>query len=206
MRAVECFAYGDKLYCITSELPFEQKGGSAKYQIRVYDPVNDSWTYYMDLPDAAWGWISVVHANDIYLLAVKPGKQADATTEFLNEFFLLDLPGKSIVSKNWITDREVAVDAPYLVSFNNKIYAYGGHYSTGFTSLYSSLFAMYDPQQDKWSPVSGYSYFTGWVSQTYGFMLPIANKLYVGLGYDRYTNGNIHGSKINYSIYQVGVR
>jgi len=43
------------------------------------------------------------------------------------------------------------------------------------------------------------------MSQTNGIMLPITNKLYLGLGLNGYTNGNIHGSVMNVSISQVPI-
>jgi hypothetical protein len=132
--------------------------------------------------------------------------QQSATSSFKNEFSILDLGSKTLLKKRWITHKNAGVYKPYLTSFGNKIYVYGGQYSSGYSSLYSSLSAVYDPAMDNWSPVSGYSYFTGWVSQTDGFMLPINNKLYIGLGLDRYTNGNIYGAKNNYSISQFSLR
>ena len=206
LNVVDYFVYGDRLYCITSELINGQSTSSA-HRIRVYNPADNSWTHFMDLPySGVWGWTAIVNVNQVFLLNAKSGKQESASTEFLNEFYLLNMSSKSLTKKSWISDREVGVYKPYLTSYNNKIYVYGGYYSTGYSSLYSSLFAVYDPEKDKWSPVSGYSYFTGWVSQIYGFMFPIGNKLYLGLGIDRVSNGNIHASKSNYSIFQVAIK
>jgi hypothetical protein len=206
MLVNDSFLYNDKLYCITEELPGGRMAGTIKHKIKIYDPANGSWEDYMDLPEKPYKWLAVSNNNQVYLLNTGRGEVGVATTEYVNEFYLLNVAGKSILKKNWIADREVGVNAPYLVSFRGKIYVYGGHYSSGYASLYSSLFAVYDPQQNKWSPVSGYSYFTGWVCQTDGFMLPIANKLYLGLGLDRYTNGNIQGSVVSSSVYQMALR
>jgi len=202
----DSFVFNDKLYCITREFPFAQLSGTIKTQMRVYDPSINTWEYFMDLPDTPWYWSAVVNNGRVYLLTTGPGKQESATTQYLNEFYQLDINSKALNKKNWITDKAVGVSSPYLVSFNNKIYAYGGQYSSGYASLYSSLFTVYDPDKDKWAPVSGYSYYTGWVSQTQGFLLPINNKLYLGLGLDRYTNGNIYGSKIKSTIYNLSIK
>ena len=180
MLVNDSFVYNDKLYCITEETPNYPLAGPMNHKIKEYDPANGSWKDYMDLPDKGYKWLAVSHNKQIYLLNTLTGKQESASTEYLNEFYLLNVSGKSIVKKNWIAETQTGVYAPYLVSFKGKIYVYGGHNTSGYTSLYSSLFAVYDPQEDKWSSVSGYSYFTGWVCQTDGFMLPIANKLYLG--------------------------
>lgn len=198
------FAYHNKLYCITSESINGQSTESA-YRIRVYNPADGSWTHLMDLPYAGV-WTAVANENQVFLMHAVEDNQEFASIQFANEFYLLNVEGKSLQRKNWITDRKIGVYEPYLASLNNKIYLYGGYYSTGYTTLYSSLFAVYDPQQDKWSPVSGYSYFTAWVSQNYGFMMPFENKLYLGLGLDRLSNGNIYAGKRNYSIHQVSIK
>jgi hypothetical protein len=204
IQVTDDFAYAGKLYCLTSE-SIDGASVSHAYRIRVFDPADNSWTVFMDLPNKGV-WTSVVNNGQVFLMNSDYGKQESASAEFVNAFYLLNLSAKSLLKKNWITDRAVGSGASYLASFNNRIYVYGGNFSAGYSSFYSALFAVYDPGQDKWSPVSGYSYFTAWVSQTYGFMLPIGDKLYMGLGFDRYTNGNIHGSKINYSIHQVSIK
>ncbi|HMI03131.1 MAG TPA: hypothetical protein VK541_11650 [Pedobacter sp.] len=204
LKVMDYFVYGDKLYCLTAE-SLNGETTSSAYRVRVYNPADESWTHYMDLPFKGI-WTSVVNNGQVFLMNSDYGKQESATANFVNEFYLFNVSGKALVKRNWITDREVGAGDSYLTSFNNKIYIYGGNYSDGYASNYSSLFAVYDPQQDKWSPVSGYSYFTAWVSQNYGFMFPIRNKLYLGLGRDRSTNGNIHGSKSNYSIHQVAIK
>jgi len=170
------------------------------------DPVNDSWAYFMGLPDLEWGCVAVVNNNQVYLLSSQTDRQEGGNLKYLNEFYLLNIPGKSMVKKNWIADRRIGVLSPYLTSFNNKIYVYGGSSSNGFQSNYSSLFAVFDPLLNNWSPVSGYSYFTAWASQTEGFMFPIGNKLYLGLGIDRKSNGHIFGSKMSALVHQVMVR
>lgn len=204
LQVMDHFVYGDKLYCLTAE-SLNGETTSSVYRIRVFNPADDSWTHFMDLPFKGV-WTSVVNNGLVFLMNSDYGKQENASAEFVNEFYLLNLSGKSLVKKNWISDRNVGSGGSYLASFNNKIYIYGGDFLTGYSSYYSALFAVYDPQQDKWSPVSGYSYFSAWVSQNYGFMFPIGNKLYLGLGFDRYTNVNIHGSKSNYSIHQVAIK
>ncbi len=205
LLSLDYFTFNNKIYCISAEGNWKIHGLTSANQIRVFDPKDNSWTFLMSLPVQA-GWKAVVNGNQVFLLKSARGKDEYATVGFVNEFYELDITEKRLVKKSWISDREVGVDNPYLTSFKNRIFVYGGKSFTGHTSLYSSLFAVYDPQKDDWSPVSGYSYFTGWVSQTDGFMIPVGSKFYLGLGIDRYTSGNVHGAKINNTIHEVSIK
>lgn len=206
LYVTDFFEFNNKLYCITSEAAPGYSGANGANNIRVYDPASKSWELFMKFPFSTWSCRSVINNGRVYLLTSKTGKQEAATTNFVNEFYELNMDSKTLVAKSWINDKSAAVMSPYMMSFKDKIYVYGGQYSSGYTSLYSSLFTVYDPNSNQWAPVSGYSYYTAWVSQTLGFLTEINGKAYVGLGYDRYTNGNIYGSKISASVYQVSLK
>jgi len=202
LEVLESFVIGDDIYCIIKETP--KNTYAVRCVLKVFNVKDKSWKEYMELPNKFYK--ATVLDGVVYILTSDYDVQEGATSSFKNEFMILDLKSKSLSKKAWISNKNAGTQKPYLTTFGNKIYVYGGQYSSGYSSLYSSLFAAYDPSTDKWSPVSGYSYFTAWVSQTNGFMLPIDNKLYIGLGLDRYTNGNIYGSVRNYTISQLSIK
>lgn len=202
LDVLESFIIGDDIYSIVRETP--KNMNSARCVLKVFNVKDKSWKEHMELPNKFYK--ATVLDGKVYILMTDYDVQEGATSSFRNEFMILDLASKSISKKSWISNKNIGTFKPYLTTFGNKIYVYGGNYSIGYNSLYSSLFAVYDPSIDKWNPVSGYSYFTAWVSQTDGFMLPINNKLYIGLGLDRYTNGNIYGAVRNYTISQLSIK
>ncbi|MFD0941648.1 hypothetical protein ACFQ1J_13095 [Pedobacter boryungensis] len=202
LDVLESFVIGDNIYSIIRETP--QNTNIVRCVLKVFNVKDKSWKEYMELPNKLYK--ATVLDGKVYVLTSGYDVQEGATDTFKNEFMILDLQSKSFSKKSWISNKNAGTQKPYLTAFGNKIYVYGGQYSSGYSSLYSSLFAVYDPSIDKWSPVSGYSYFTAWVSQTNGFMLPINNKLYIGLGLDRYTNGNIYGSVRNFTISQLSIK
>lgn len=202
LDVLESFVIGDNIYSIIRETP--KNTNTVRCVLKVFNVKDKSWKEHMELPNKFYK--ATVLNDRVYVLTSDYDVQEGATSTFKNEFMILDLESKSLSKKNWISNKNAGTQKPYLTAFGNKIYVYGGQYSSGYSSLYSSLFAVYDPSIDKWSPVSGYSYFTAWVSQTNGFMLPINNKLYIGLGLDRYTNGNIYGSVRNFTISQLSLK
>lgn len=188
-----CFSHGGKLYCLLSYKSY----GTYYYEMHVYDPADNSWKKFMDLPNdrsSITVYKTVVNNGKAYLLISKRVSSAYSGTVTKNQFFEMDMNTKTLIPRNWITDpgrnwviindNEFAVAAPNLASYRGKIYVYGGG-NTIFSSIYSSVFAVYDPDANTWSSVSGYSYYTGWVSNNYGYFGTINDKLYVGFGYDR---------------------
>ncbi|WP_158826570.1 kelch repeat-containing protein [Mucilaginibacter lacusdianchii] len=207
LSIVDFFVWNNKLYCITSESNFfYNQQAVGKLNLRIFDPADGSWNVYMSFPNDLGNVRTVINNGHIYLLQTAAVVSGPASSNFVNKFYEFDLNGKSLIRKSWIDYPNTGTFRPYLVSFNGKIIVYGGQWGAGYTSLYSSLFASYDPATDKWSPVIGNSYFTAWVSQTEGFLLPINGSLYVGLGYDVYSNGNKGASKVNYTVYKVSMR
>lgn len=203
LDVLESFVIKDNIYYIIRESP--RIGITSRCVLKVFNVKNRSWEELMELPNKFYK-ASVLN-EQVYLLTTDwVNQQYDASSNFKNEFFILDINKKSLAKKSWISHKNAGVFRPYLISFNGKIYVYGGYYSLGYVSLYSSIFAVYDPIVSQWAPVIGDSYFTGWVNQTDGFMFPINGKLYLGLGLDRYTNGNIYGAKANNSIYQMTLK
>ncbi|RZK22373.1 MAG: hypothetical protein EOO43_09700, partial [Flavobacterium sp.] len=202
LDVLESFIIGDDIYSIVRETP--KTTNTVRCVLKVFNVRDKSWKEHMELPNKFYR-VTVLDGK-VYALTSEYDIQQGATDSYKNEFMIIDLKSKSLIKKEWVVGKNTGTYKPYLTNFGNKIYVYGGQYSSGYTSLYSSLFAVYDPSIDKWSPVSGYSYFTAWVCQTNGFMLPINNKLYIGLGLDRYTNGNIYGSVRNFTISQLSIK
>jgi len=203
IQILDCFVYNNKFYCILKEntLGMDNMNGSLVGVIKVYDPIDGSWKKVMDIPAGAWGYRAIVFNNNIYLLAAFTGKQYSAITEFMNKFYILDLGNNTLVEKNHIVDDTIqATNNPYLFVYNDKIYMYGGFSSFGYVSAYNSLFAVYDPVKDSWAPV-GNTYAGARISQTNGFVLQFNGTVYVGFGYDNYSNGT--SSQYSRNIYSL---
>lgn len=202
-------AYQNKIYCVVHdrEIGRDPINAVIKPSIKVFDVISKTWETYIELNDkSVWNYRLCLVDDRIYLLTSGVSEQQSASTSFKNELFELNLNSKKLIKKSWFNHKYAGTSNPALTAHKGKMYLYGGYNSTGYTSLYSSLFAVYTPDEDKWEPVSGYSYFTGWVSQNKGFLLSMGDKLYLGLGMDRYSNGNIHAAKINSSIFEVDIK
>jgi N-acetylneuraminic acid mutarotase len=94
----------------------------------------------------------------------------------------------------------MGTDKPYLFRYNKKIYVYGGFSSVGYTTSYNTLFAVYDPIYNKWSPVAK-NYSSATVGQTDGCIFQINGKIYIGGGYNNETNSS--PASYNNSIYSM---
>lgn len=207
MEVQASVVYENKIYCIIREsaMTINPVIEYNKTLIKVFDPLDNSWKELMALNDAnIWSYRACVLDNQIYILKAVINKQVSASTDFTNEMFVLDINNKTLIKKNWIDEKEIGVSNPYFVPYKGKIYAYGGLSSSGYFSTYSSLFAVYDPIKNKWQSLSNYGYYTARVSQTDGFLLELNDKLYLGLGYDRYSNGG--GSDRNSLIFNLDIR
>lgn len=202
-----CFVYKSKLYCILQENTggMDASTGTLIDVVKVFNPSDGTWQKIMQLP-TAWGYRAIVSNNKIYVLATLSGSQVYATTDFVNEFYLLDMENQTLFKKNFFTESTyTGVYKPYMFTYNNKIYIYGGQSSSGYVSNYSPWFACYDPNTDSWSPIAANTYNSAKVSQTDGFALPINGTVYVGLGYDNYNNGTI-GTGIKNTIYSLSIK
>lgn len=158
--------------------------------IMSYDPSTETYERFYQLPHLAEATYKATVLNGkVYLLRSSTRSYMSSTYTNANEFFELDMSGKKLTTKPWFTDKVQRqwiignggagyVDS-YMVAHQGKIYVYGGRLQREYLNNHMTLFVVYDPATDQWSPVSGYSYYTARVSQTEGHMLSLNGKLYL---------------------------
>jgi hypothetical protein len=175
------FVYKDKLYCF-----IVHNNGDSKniYLLKMFDPSDNSWKTVMDsVPfNEAWGCKATVLNDKIYVLASLVRKQEWATTYFKNELYVLDLETKTYTKKSIWDNPDIGSINGYLFGYKDHLYFYGGEYGTGFfhSPEYRSL--EYDPEIDRWFPLSS-CYIPTYIKSTYGaFLYKIYDKIYVGFG------------------------
>jgi len=167
--------------------------------IMSYDPSTETYERFYQLPylgDATYK--ATVLDGKVYLLRSSTRSYMSSIYTNASEFFELDMSGKKLIAKPWFVDKVrrqwiianggAGYLEPYIVGHQGKIYAYGGKLRSEYFDNHMTLFVVYDPTTDQWSPVSDYSYYTARVSQTEGQMLSLNGKLYLFHG----INGEIH--------------
>lgn len=214
MEVQDSFAYQGKVYWIATE-----SNSIVNDIIISYDPSTDTYERFYQLPHSEGATYKATVLNGkVYLLRSGTRSSWGSTFTSANEFFELNISGKKLVPKSWFADKVqrqwiignnfgAGYLESYLVSHHGKIYAYGGRFEREYFNRHMTLFVVYDPATDQWSPVSGYSFYMAKVSQTEGHMLSLDDKLYLLHGingaYDNYgsSGGDRHGH-----VYTISVR
>jgi hypothetical protein len=194
---MDCFVFNNKFYSVIQEI----NGDVTLDIIKEYDPSKGSWQKVMELPFVAWDCKAAVVNGEIYLLTAFASKQYSAITEFSNKFQQLDLNSKKLIDKSSVEgDGVMGTYKPYLFVYNNKIYVYGGFSYVGYVTSYNTLFAAYTPNTDKWSPVAN-TFNNAKVSQSDGFIVQLNGDMYIGAGYNSFSNSS--SSRLNQNIYSM---
>jgi len=180
IKCYTSFVSNNKFYCVIQETH-----GTANYPtnsnvIKVFDPSDNSWTKVMDINTASYagGFNAVTLNNKIYLLATTSAPAQYGYGVFNTSFFELDLTNKTLIPKSIFSGNFTSILEPYLFTYNNKIYLWGGM-GYGYSGISGNGFLVYDPPTDSWT-VSGIPGLTG--ADALGFAFVVNNKVYIGLG------------------------
>lgn len=220
LQVHDSFIYQEKIYWIAKE---KRNGWAYNEDLMMcYDPASGTYSQFHILLGEYYqpfSYKATVLDGKVYLLRSGVRSYTGSSYTMANKFYEFDMSSKTLIPKSWVVDKTqrqwivgngvAGFIDPYLVSFKGKIYAYGGILEREYFIRHHTLFAVYDSQTDKWSPVNNSSFYTAKVSQTDGFMLPVGDQLYLGHGFDGYSvvwSSNSPQQERSPFIYTVSVK
>jgi hypothetical protein len=182
------FVYKNKLYCFAVH---SVDGNNKSILLKAFDPSDLSWRTVIDsVPfNMAWGCKTAVINDKIYILATI---LKNLVGNYTNELYSLDLESNTFTKKSIWSDSNVGSINPFFCAYKGHLYFYGGNHTWSSPPVSEDHSYEYAPENDLWTPLS--SCFLPSVSYTTaalgGFLQIANNKIYMGLGWSNYRDGN----------------
>ena len=182
------FVYKNKLYCFAVH---SEDGNNKHILLKAFDPEDSSWRTVIDsVPfNMAWGCKTAVINDKIYILA---SMLNSLVSNYNNELYSLDLETNTFIKKSIWSDSNVGSINPFFFAYKDHLFFYGGNHGWSSSPVSEDHSYEYSPETDIWTPLS--SCFLPSVSYTTsalgGFLQNANDKIYMGLGWSNWRDGN----------------